>query len=225
MHMKLVTRYGLVSLCLFITCIGISACSDTQAKVSPAREAEPERATAETTAIPITPVAAADNSSAPASQPMNIEIKTDQVAKTEDDWKKELTPEQYHILREKGTERAFTGKYWDTKTAGIYKCAGCGQVLFTSKSKFDSGCGWPSFDAPLAEGTIAEDTDTSYGMIRTEVTCSRCGGHLGHVFDDGPTATGLRYCINSASIDLEEMPAPPKPGEIKPPVTTEKKSP
>lgn len=134
-------------------------------------------------------------------------VKTgDKIVRSDEEWKKMLTPEQYRILREKGTERAFTGKYWDTKTPGVYKCAACGTVLFSSGSKFDSGCGWPSFDAMISAGTVEEYTDTSFGMVRTEVTCAKCGGHLGHVFDDGPTQTGLRYCINSASIELEPDP-------------------
>ena len=134
---------------------------------------------------------------------------SEKLKKSEAEWRKELTPEQYHVLREKGTERAFTGCYWDTKTSGVYRCAGCGEPLFSSETKFDSGCGWPSFDQPLVEQGIEEHRDISYGMVRTEVTCRKCGGHLGHVFPDGPTATGLRYCINSVSITLD----PESPGE------------
>lgn len=121
----------------------------------------------------------------------------------DDQWRERLTPEQYHVLREKGTERAFTGKYWNEKTPGTYKCAGCGTELFRSDAKYDSGSGWPSFYEALDPARVKEHVDTSHGMVRTEVTCATCGGHLGHVFPDGPKPTGLRYCINSCSLDLE----------------------
>lgn len=124
--------------------------------------------------------------------------------KTEKEWQETLTPEQYHVLREKGTERAFTGRYWNLKEDGAYLCAGCGEPLFNSDAKFDSGCGWPSFYEALDKTKIVETEDFSHGMHRVEVTCAKCGGHLGHVFPDGPRPTGMRYCINSASLDFKK---------------------
>ncbi|MFN8276202.1 MAG: peptide-methionine (R)-S-oxide reductase MsrB [Chitinophagales bacterium] len=122
--------------------------------------------------------------------------------RSSDEWRKSLTPEQYYVLREKGTERPFTGAFYLHRDKGTYCCAGCGNALFTDAMKFDAHCGWPSFDREIAGGKIKTFTDKSHGMIRTEIVCANCGGHLGHLFDDGPTDTGLRYCVNSVSLEF-----------------------
>lgn len=126
------------------------------------------------------------------------------INKTDEEWKAELTEEQYYVLRQAGTERPYTGQYNMHFEKGVYTCAGCGEALFSSDSKFDAHCGWPSFDREIETGKIIEKLDTSHGMVRTEILCGSCGGHLGHVFNDGPTETGLRYCVNSLSLDFEE---------------------
>jgi peptide-methionine (R)-S-oxide reductase len=137
------------------------------------------------------------------NQPKGKEM-SDKVQKTDQEWKNLLTPEQYHVLREKGTERPFTGEYWNTHDKGIYRCAACGAELFSSDTKFDSDCGWPSFYDVMNNKNIITKNDFSFGMHRIEVMCAKCGGHLGHIFDDGPKPTGQRYCINSLSIKLEK---------------------
>lgn len=128
---------------------------------------------------------------------------TGKVEKTEEEWKNLLTGEQYYVLREKGTERPFTGKFYMHKDKGVYVCAACGNELFTSDMKFDSHCGWPSFDKEITGGKVKTQVDSSHGMIRTEIMCAKCGSHLGHLFDDGPTETGMRYCVNSVSLDFK----------------------
>ena len=129
---------------------------------------------------------------------------SDKIKKSDAEWQKELTPEQYYVARKAGTEPAFTGKYYQTKDPGTYTCVCCGQPLFSSETKFDAHCGWPSFYQPLEEGAVEEHADNSFGMRRVEVRCSKCDAHLGHVFPDGPRPTGLRYCMNSASLDLKK---------------------
>ena len=122
---------------------------------------------------------------------------------TEEQWRAQLTADEFTVLREKGTERAFSGEYWNIFEDGMYHCRGCGEALFESSSKFDAGCGWPSFDRAASADVVKEDRDMSHGMVSTEILCQKCGGHLGHVFPDGPTETGLRYCVNSLSVKLE----------------------
>jgi peptide-methionine (R)-S-oxide reductase len=133
----------------------------------------------------------------------------DKVEKSEEEWRRELTPEQYHVMREKGTERPFSGEYNRTKDEGTYVCASCGNPLFSSDTKYESGSGWPSFYRPLSEESVATERDGTHFMQRTEVLCSRCGGHLGHVFDDGPQPTGQRYCMNSVALKLQKKPEEP----------------
>ncbi len=169
------------------------------------RNGSPNPAAASTsTNMPDRPDENANPESSPCGLPSHAAIEQKgQIRKTEDEWKRELTSEQFRVLRKQGTEPPFQNEYWDHKSGGLYSCAGCGATLFSSETKFDSGTGWPSFTKPMYAGTVGETVDSSHGMTRTEVHCSQCGGHLGHVFPDGPKPTGLRYCINSASLDFK----------------------
>lgn len=135
---------------------------------------------------------------------MSTDPNAEPLPTTEEEWRDRLTDQQFHVLRQKGTERAFTGEYWDEKAEGVYRCAGCGKPLFASETKFKSGTGWPSYWQPIDENAVAEEEDNSWFSRRTEVLCNNCGGHLGHVFTDGPAPTGLRYCINSAALRFEK---------------------
>jgi len=168
--------------------LAVSACTNQQKSAAPALNT-----------ASVTTTATTDSIAPPVFDPAGKLIR---VEKSAEEWRKLLSPEEFHVLREEGTERAFTGDLWENHKEGTYKCRGCGLPLFSSKTKFDSGTGWPSFWDPINKAYVAEVRDESYGMLRIEVECARCGGHLGHVFEDGPAPTGLRYCINSVSLDF-----------------------
>lgn len=205
-------RRSLIVPCLSLAGLALGGCDATIAG-DQAHQNSAKSAPAATPA-PAAGAATTNASNKDASSMPQIQIKTDKITKSDEQWRSQLTPEQFRILREKGTEAPFTGKYWNSKDTGIYSCAACNQPLFLSDTKFDSGCGWPSFFKPIADNVITEIRDTSHGMIRTEVVCTRCGGHLGHVFDDAPqTPTGQRYCINSVSIAHGAVPAATAPTE------------